>query len=497
MNEIQYRNFAQYIVENSKTYRHKTAIITDVNNINYNDLTDAFKSFAKKLTLKNIRPGDRVIICLDESVEWVVAFLACNFIGAVPVLTSTKMGTKVLTEIIDVSKARAIIWDEHDHDMAQRLSITEFRKVEVNTYSTPLEQWYDFDPDENCLWSTSSGTTGGKRKYIPHRHAAIYLGTQKVAESFKVNNSSIFYTTAKLSFLYGFNEMMLALANNATAIISNRAPVRETVLDIVKTHKVTHIWTTPTPVVHMIKHAEVTDALESIVSLFCGGEPLPNDAAVNFQKIYNISVLNGYGISEGMNIMCSQTPDDQRLGTIGRPMPGVVCEVRRPDGTLSDIGELGILYVKDPSSALYYHNNWTRSKEVFRGDWINTGDICFGDENGYLIYVCRDDELVKVNGLFVTPTEIEEVLISNDSIEECVVTSYRNRFGLNEIEAYIVPKKEANITISSIKEFLLLNIEAYKIPKTIRFVDRLPKTVTTKKIRNNRLIKEFYNEIMT
>lgn len=488
---LQHTNFSRYIIENSQAHLTKTAVIADDATITYGALAEAIKSFARKLHNKNIRSGDRVIICLDECVEWVIAFMACNYIGSVPVLTSIKMGAKVLNEIIDVSKAQAIIWGVHDREFAKTLSITAFDKVEVNSYGVGLDAYYKFDPDENVLWSTSSGTTGGKRKYIPHRHASIWLGTQKVTEPFKVTEHSIMYTTAKLSFVYGFNELMLALSNNATAIISNRVPVKDTIFDIVSTHKVTHIWTTPTPVVHMVKNNTASDELNSVVSLFCGGEPLPNTAAQKFQELYDVPVLNGHGMSEGMNIMCSQTPDDQRLGTIGKPMPGVECQVRRPDGTLCSVDELGVFYVKDPSSALYYYNNWARSKEVFQGEWINTGDMCYQDIDGYFVYVCRNDELVKVNGLFVTPTEIEEVLITNPAVDECVVTRCKNRFDLDEMEAYVVLRDPAT-TINDIKSFLALNIEEYKIPKTVKFVSDIPKTVTAKKIRNNEIIQNYY-----
>ena len=495
---MQYTNFAQYIITNTSSLKDKVAIVDDVKSTTYETLTSTVLSFANQLVNQGIQAGDRVIICLDESAEWAMSFLACNYIGAVAVLTSNRMGAKVLTDILNVSKARAIIWQAHDDAFARVIAdqgIISIDKTQVVDDGRRLDGFYKFDPDEICLWATSSGTTGGKRKYILHRLAAIYNGTQKIITPYNFTSTSVLYTTPKLSFLYGFNELMLALTVGATDIISNRMPVKDNVIDIITKNKVTHFITTPTPVVHMVKNTEEpTDALASVEVIICAGEPLPNNVAVKFEQIYNLPVLNGHGMSESMNVTLGQTPADRKLGTMGKALPTLECEVRRPDGTICAANELGVLYYKDPSAALCYYNNWAKTKETFQGLWINSGDVCYTDEEGYFVYVCRNDELLKVGGLFVTPTEIEDVLLTNPSVDECVVTHTKNRHGLDEVEAYIVQHIGNTSTVTEIKEFLLLSLEEYKIPKTIRFVSELPKTITAKKIRNNLMIQNFYHQ---
>lgn len=494
MEDLQYINFAQYIIANRKS--NSIAIIDDAKAMTYNELIANVRSFANQLKHGGINAGDPVMINLDESAEWAVAFLSLIYIGAVVVLTSSRMGAKVLTEILDVSRARAVIWQTHDIEFSQVLAqrgVRSIDKTEIKNDGTSLEEYYRYDPDEICLWGTSSGTMGGKRKYILHRHAALYNGTQKMIRPYNFTSSSVLYTTPKLSFLYGFNELILSLTVGATDVISNRMPVKDNIIDIITKNKVTHFITTPTPVVHMVKHNETpTDVLRQLEVLIVAGEPLPKSIAVKFQNVYGVTLLDGHGMSESMNVTLGQTPGCVKLGTMGKPLPGVECEIRRTDGTLCDPYEPGILYLKENSQALCYHNNWSSTKFTFCGAWMRTNDVCYIDEEGFYTYVCRNDELLKVNGLFVTPTEIENVLLTNPTVDECVVTHTKNHYGLDEVEAYIVLRDDKISTVTDIKEFLSSNIEDYKIPKTIRFVAELPKTVTAKKIRNNSLIQNYY-----
>lgn len=492
--DLQYINFAQYIIANKSS--DKIAVIDDEKSMTYNELIASIKSFANQLKQRGIMSGDPVMVNMDERVEWAVAFLSLIYIGATVVLTSNRMGVKVLTEISDVCRARAVIWQAHDDEFDKVLiqqNIISIDKKEIVNDGTSLEEYYQYDPDEICIWGTSSGTMGGKRKYILHRHAAIYLGTQKMIVPYNFTSSSVIYTTPKLSFLYGFNELMLSLTVGATDIISNRIPVKDNIIDTITKNKVTHFITTPTPVVHMVKHDETpTDMLKQLEVLIVAGEPLPKSIAVKFQDVYGIPLLDGHGMCESMNVTLGQTPDCIKLGTMGKPLPGVECEIRRPDGMLCAPNEPGILYLKDASQAICYHNNWSSTKFTFCGAWMRTNDVCYVDDEGFYTYVCRNDELLKVNGLLVTPTEIENILLTNPTVDECVVTHCKNRHGLDEIEAYIVLRDGKISTITDIKEFLSLNIEDYKIPKTIRFVTELPKTVTSKKIRNNSMIQNYY-----
>lgn len=479
MKELKYVNFAQYLIENSTRVSNKVAIIDDEQEITYGTLAKFIRSFAYQLREQEIQSGDRVMIYMEDCVEWVVGFLACQYIGAVPVLTSNKLCSKAIEEIKSVTEAKLILTKE---------------KVIVGSYE--IDQYHEFARDEIGWWAISSGTSGGKRKYILHRHSSLAKGPEKVTVPYKIHAESIFYSLPKLSFMYGLVNMMLSLANTATSIISNQIPVGETIKNIVKKYKITHLWATPNPLVHMTKNNQKpSDDLKSLKAVVCGGEPLPIAAAERFVRLYNVPILDGFGMSEGVHMMCSQTIDDQRIGTVGKPLIGIECEIRREDGTVADPYEIGVLYVKDPSMASYYHNytNYVISdpaKETFQDQWIRTNDILYKDPDGYFVYVCRNDDLLKVSGMFISPIEVEQAISAHPQIDECVVVTDKNRLGLDEIVAYVVLKENAVADVKDIKNFLIGRIEDYKIPKLINFVDLIPKTITTKKIRNKQVLQD-------
>ena len=158
---------------------------------------------------------------------------------------------------------------------------------------------------------------------------------------------------------------------------------------------------------------------------------------------------------------------------------GVVIEIKNSQGNICRIDEVGEIYIKHPCTASFYWNNWQKTRESFHGEWFKTKDLAFINQDGYIVYVSRVDELVKINGLAVSIIEVEDVIMRYPGVEDCLVSVKQNRNNIDKLNAMIV----FNGDESSLRKYLQLHLEAYKIPTFIEQVKEIPKTWSGKKFR--------------
>jgi 4-hydroxybenzoate-CoA ligase len=194
-------------------------------------------------------------------------------------------------------------------------------------------------------------------------------------------------------------------------------------------------------------------------------------------------ILDGIGSTEMLHIFISNRPDDIRYGTSGKPVPGyeavVLDEHQRPVPN----GEAGELVVKGASAADGYWNLRAKTRSTFRGEWTHTGDTYIRDADGYYRYQGRSDEMLKVSGIWVSPFEVEEALISHPAVLEAAVVGHEDRDGLTKPRAFVILRDEdadREALAEALKSHVKDRIGVWKYPRWIEFVDNLPKTATGK-----------------
>jgi benzoate-CoA ligase len=232
----------------------------------------------------------------------------------------------------------------------------------------------------------------------------------------------------------------------------------------------------------MIKHGQNQMLSRSVSVMVSSGEPLPKSTAENFQTQHNIKILDGLGMSECMYNYCTTTLDNIQVGSIGKPMPGIECEVRDDRGVPVPNGQIGEMWVKHPCAAIQYWKDWNKTKTTFVGKWIRTGDNVIKNNDNNYTYVSRLDDLLKINGQYVSPVEIESVILNIKWITECGVVAKQGNNGLVEIHAFVSVSRDTSV--AEIRSMLTELLPKHKIPKHIHFIETLPKTVTYKKTRS-------------
>ena len=194
-------------------------------------------------------------------------------------------------------------------------------------------------------------------------------------------------------------------------------------------------------------------------------------------------ILDGIGSTEMLHIFVSNRPDDIRYGTSGKPVPGYEAIVLDEHGHPVPNNEAGELVVRGASAADGYWNQREKTRKTFQGEWTHTGDTYIRDSEGYYRYQGRGDEMLKVSGVWVSPFEVEEALISHPAVLEAAVVGHEDRDGLTKPRAFVI-LRDADADRDSLPELLKTHVKdrigVWKYPRWIEFVDTLPKTATGK-----------------
>jgi len=441
--------------------------------LTYEQLPVYVQNFAASIQSK-FNPGDRVIILMDDCVEWPVAFLSIIALGGCPVLTSVSLEPEAVDKIIQISDAKLIITSLPRDYQVPIISKDDILVAPEGKF----DNYYNWHPDENCWWYLTSGTTGDQ-KCIVHRHQNLFNITEQVHwNALRMTKDSVVLATPKLQFAYGFVVSLSTLYTGATHILSSGKPAPSKLFKKLNDHKVTNFFTTVYVLNSILKHKQGETFPHTVNYLVSSGEPLPNSLAVNFEKEFRINIIDMLGMAELGQTYCIQDFYNPEFGTIGRPVPGVEFEIRNDNGTLVRPGEIGELYVKSKSMATFYWKNWQKTKDTFYGPWLRTGDCVVELPSGNYKFISRANGGFKINNEYITPTEIESVILDNEAILDCMIVFKNTEVG--EIHAHIVTKDNK---VVDLKDYLKLKLPAYKIPKYFHYSNELPTTVTGKKLR--------------
>jgi acyl-coenzyme A synthetase/AMP-(fatty) acid ligase len=195
-----------------------------------------------------------------------------------------------------------------------------------------------------------------------------------------------------------------------------------------------------------------------------------------WNSTFGVELLDGLGTAEMWHIFLSNLPGRVRPGTIGVPVPGFEVDVRDADGGRLPAGEVGALWVRGNSRAIGYWRNMERTKSVFRGEWVVTGDLVSRDDDGYFTYAGRDDDAMKVKGRWLLPAEVEDCLLQHPSVLECGVVGVPDPAGLVKPVAFVAAPGATSGLADELRQFALERLEPYKHPRRVVVLDQLPRT---------------------
>ncbi|MFJ5303833.1 benzoate-CoA ligase family protein [Streptomyces sp. NPDC088350] len=500
-------NAATYLLDRqiARGLADRPALVGPRSTLTYGDLAARVATASAGWRALGVRPEERVLIHAADGPETVVALLSLMRAGAVPVPVSTMSTPAELTALVADSRCRHVLAGAEfgertraalrdtaavpdlvgvvvlDDALAQPPPPVQRIRWEhllaAGESAAPADRSADRTTEESpALWLYTSGTTGTPKAAV-HRHASIrFVAEHYGRQVLGLRPEDRCYSVAKLFFAYGIgNSCFFPLAAGAAAVLDPAPPTPETIARRLAEDAPTVFYGVPTSYAALLRAESVPDdAFRGVRVAVSAGEPLPPELQHRFRARFGIDLVNAMGSTEALHVFLSNRPGDCRPGTLGTPVPGYELRIDAPPG------EPGVLKVRAPSAAGGYWCRSAATRTVFRGEWIDTGDLFTQDADGH--YVChgRAGDMIKSGGIWVTPTEVENRLLEHPDVAAACVVAAPDADGLDRPVACVVPATEHPLDEAALIAFCRETLASHKCPRHVRTVTSLPTTGTGK-----------------
>lgn len=497
-------NFAEHLIRINAARADRTAFIDDRDALSYEALADGIERVSSGLLALGLRREERVLLLMHDNHDWPRCFLGALHAGVVPVAVNTLLGAEDYAYMLRHSRAQAVfvsaaLLPALQAAMAQGghevRAVIVSRAGELSAGQIGFDDWIASSkpaaasaatgPDDIAFWLYSSGSTG-RPKGTVHTHGNLHWTAELYGKAvLGLREDDIVFSAAKLFFAYGLgNALTFPLSVGATTVLMAERPTPDAVFKRWREQRPTVFYGAPTGYAGMLASPNLPRRDELALRLCSSaGEALPRDIGTRFTDHFGCQVIDGIGSTEMLHIFVSNRPDDVRYGTTGKPVDGYEIELRGENGRPVADDTIGDLYVKGPSAALMYWGDRERSRQTFQGEWTRSGDKYVRDAEGYYTYAGRSDDMLRVSGQYVSPFEVEATLVQHDKVLEAAVIGVPDENGLTRTKAFVVlkPGQSADDELGrTLQAFVKARLAPHKYPRSVEFIDELPKTATGK-----------------
>lgn len=508
----------------------RVAVLFEQREITYGELRTLTIETAEKMNALNVRTGDRVAILLNDSPEFIASFVAIISLGAIAVPINMALRKSEQVIILEDCAARVAIVESQaasslfDNLEAATAALEHLfvvsRDGENQTPTSSTIQFRRFEtadrrpvgddfpartsPDADAFILYTSGSTGEPKGAVHSQADIFYTNETFCREVLRLREGDRLFSSSRLPFAYGLgNAFTFPLLNGFTTVMCREKPTPEVVSRVLRDYRPTIFFGVPVVYRMLLEHhraairvptsvgssdekspTEVgtlnTSSLRLCIS---AGEALPAQLGEDWQRIFGVEVLDGIGSTEMLHMFMSNHEGDLRYGSSGKPVEGYDAKLIDHEGATVAPGAEGNLWIRGNSAASRYWQRPETSAQTFVDGWTRTGDLYRQDAEGFWWHMGRSDDCFKPTGQWVSPVEVEGVLLKWAEIRAAAVVEGLDKDGLSCVCAFVV-RTSADDRDETVEDTLRQLCEdllpRFKQPRRYIFVSELPYTATGK-----------------
>ena len=478
-------------------FRHpnKIAIVTLAESLSYGGLLRRSNQAANAIEALGCRRGDRVLLALPDSPDLVAALLGCAKLGTIAVPVSPFAAPDDYGHFVRDTEPSVAIVDAGALPAFEAASDgTPVRALTCgDTGERAVQQswrrWCDaasslFAPralsaDDPVVLFYTSGSAG-LPKAAMHTHRSLLAAVRNVGDGvFGLCADDRVFSVPKLTFAFGFSfGMCFPLAQGATTILNARATRIEDVSALFAACRPTVIASVPSVLAGLLKASRSGTrlALSCTRVIASAGEPLPLSVNHGLREEYGVDVVDGIGSTEMATHYLSNRPGRAVAGSVGTAVPGCEVALRDDTGNAVHDGEIGTLWVRTESAFAGYWRRPSATATLIVDGWFNTRDHVQADGQGGFRYIGRADDMLKVGGLWVSPSDVETALCSHAAVDRAAVTTKPDATGVRRLVGYVVPVNGEPIDRLALVRHIAMRLPPHMMPSSLLVVRELPMT---------------------
>jgi 2-aminobenzoate-CoA ligase len=481
-----------------KGFGDRTALIGNGRRRTYKELSDWTNRLAHALVENyGVKPGNRILIRSANNPAMVACWLAATKAGAVVVNTMPMLRAGELAKIVDKAEIGLALCDTRlmDEMIACAKDSRHLRQVvgfdgtanhDAELDRIALDKSVIFEAvktgrDDVALLGFTSGTTGVPKATMHFHRDLLVIADGYAKEVLGVTPDDVFVGSPPLAFTFGLGGLAIfPLRFGAAATLLEQA-TPPNMVEIIETYKATISFTAPTAYRAMLKAMDAGADLSSLRVAISAGETLPGPVFEEWTEKTGKPILDGIGATELLHIFISNRFEDRKAASTGKPVGGY--EARIVDETMREVprGTIGKLAVRGPTGCRYMSD--ARQRDYVRDGWNLTGDAFLQDEDGFFHFAARSDDMIVSAGYNIAGPEVEAALIAHADVAECAVVGAPDGDRGQIVEAHVVLVAGVladEATVKRLQDHVKAIIAPYKYPRSVKFVEALPKTATGK-----------------
>lgn len=478
--------------------------------LTYHDLFDWVTTAAGQFLHAGLAKGSRVALFLPDRPETVVATLALMRIGAVPAPLNVQLAKKDYEKIVDDCRPDAWVVRPEKLPLLEELGGGELPEGPVwivgvdvpagraepfpapeESASAPVRNDVTSESDPAIIQYTSGST--GDPKGVVHLHRGLRAARYGIPTRLNITGDDLLFSAAKLYFGYGFgNSVLFPFDTGAASVLHQGGAEPYEIFRILQEHEPSVFFAVPSVYASLLSVPDCGERFDLSDLRYCvsGGEHLSASLFAEWKETFGLEILNAFGATETLHAVLSTEPGRIEPGATGTAFPCCEPKLVGEDGDPTEVEDIGRFRVKSPYNADRYLNRPEETRRTMPGRWVDTGDLMYRDAEGRYHYVGRSDEVIKVRGQKVLPSEIEECLEAHESVREAAAVGTPNSRGIVQIKAFVRPVEEVEHDEEARRDLRRAltqharnSLATHKCPRSIEIVEELPRTAIGKTAR--------------